>query len=96
MRSWAWMVLGSGGTVVSSREATSQVGVSICVSSASVSSGGTGLLEVELPALPDVPVGQVVPVRIEAVLTELGTLELWMKHANSDQRWKIEFHVRTQ
>ena len=56
----------------------------------------TSLLEVELPALPDVPVGQVVPVRIEAVLTELGTLELWMKHANSDQRWKIEFHVRTQ
>jgi Hsp70 protein len=56
----------------------------------------TSLLEVELTALPDVPAGQVVPVRIEAVVTELGTLELWMKHANSDQRWKIEFHVRTQ
>jgi hypothetical protein len=56
----------------------------------------TSLLEVELPALPDVPAGQVVPVRIEAVVTELGTLELWMKHANSDQRWKIEFQVRTQ
>ena len=56
----------------------------------------TSLLEVELPALPDVPAGQVVPVRIEAVVTELGTLELWMKHANSDRRWKIEFQVRTQ
>jgi hypothetical protein len=56
----------------------------------------TSLLEVELPALPDVPVGQVVPVRIAAVVTELGTLELWMQHANSDQRWKIEFQVRTQ
>ena len=56
----------------------------------------TSLLEVELPALPDVPAGQVVPVRIEAVVTELGTLELWMKHTNSDQRWKIEFQVRTQ
>jgi len=56
----------------------------------------TSLLEVELPALPDVPAGQVVPVRIEAVVTELGTLELWMKHTNSDRRWKIEFQVRTQ
>ena len=56
----------------------------------------TSLLEVELPALPDVPAGQVVPVQIEAAVTELGTLELWMKHANSDRRWKIEFQVRTQ
>ncbi len=56
----------------------------------------TSLLEVELPALPDVPPGQVVPVRIEAAVTELGTLELWMKHTNSDRRWKIEFQVRTQ
>ena len=56
----------------------------------------TSLLEVELPALPDAPAGQVVPVRIESVVTELGTLELWMKHANSDRRWKIEFQVRTE
>ena len=56
----------------------------------------TSLLEVALPALPDVPAGQVVPVRIETVVTELGTLELWMKHTNSDRRWKIEFQVRTQ
>jgi hypothetical protein len=56
----------------------------------------SSLLEVELPALPDAPAGQVVPVRIESVVTELGTLELWMKHANSDRRWKIEFQVRTE
>ena len=56
----------------------------------------TSLLEVELPALPDVPAGQVVPVQIEAAVTELGTLELWMKHVNSDRKWKIEFQVRTQ
>src|SRR5215472_8573968 len=56
----------------------------------------TSLLEVELPALPDMPAGQVVPVRIESVVTELGTLELWMKHVNSDRRWKIEFQVRTE
>lgn len=56
----------------------------------------TSLLEVELPPLPDMPTGQVVPVRIESVVTELGTLELWMKHVNSDRRWKIEFQVRTE
>ena len=54
------------------------------------------LLEVELPPLPDMPAGQVVPVRIESIVTELGTLELWMKHVNSDRRWKIEFQVRTE
>src|SRR5438309_9090981 len=48
----------------------------------------TGLLEIEIPALGDVPAGQVVPVRINTVVTELGILELWMKHANSDRRWK--------
>jgi hypothetical protein len=54
------------------------------------------LLEIEIPALGDIPAGQVVPVRINAVVTELGILELWMKHANSDGRWKIEFQVRTE
>src|SRR5215467_13636537 len=44
----------------------------------------TGLLEIEIPALGDIPAGQVVPVRINAVVSELGILELWMKHANSD------------
>ena len=56
----------------------------------------TGLLEIEIPALADVPVGQVVPVRINPVVTELGILELWMKHTNSDRRWKVEFQVRTE
>jgi Hsp70 protein len=56
----------------------------------------TSLLEVELPALPDVPAGQAVPVRINAVVTELGTLELWMRHTNSERRWRVEFQVRTE
>ena len=56
----------------------------------------TGLLEVEIPALGDVPAGQVVPVHINPVVTELGILELWMKHTNSDRRWKVEFQVRTE
>ncbi|MBS0639828.1 MAG: Hsp70 family protein [Proteobacteria bacterium] len=56
----------------------------------------TSLLEIEIPALEDFPAGQVVPVRIDAVVTELGTLELWMKHVNSDRKWKVEFQVRTE
>nr|WP_294521488.1 Hsp70 family protein [uncultured Rhodopila sp.] len=56
----------------------------------------TSLLEIEIPALDDFPAGQVVPVRINAVVTELGTLELWMQHVNSDRRWKVEFQVRTE
>ncbi|MGY8685744.1 Hsp70 family protein [Bradyrhizobium sp. UFLA05-153] len=54
-----------------------------------------GLLEVAIPAL-DVPMGQVVPVRVSPVVTELGILELWMRHTNSDRRWKVEFQVRTE
>ena len=49
-----------------------------------------------LTPLDDVPAGQSVPVRINAVVTELGILELWMKHAKSDRRWKVEFQVRTE
>ncbi len=33
--------------------------------------------------------------QIDAVLTELGALELWLKHTQSDRRWKVEFQVRT-
>src|ERR1700738_2858502 len=56
----------------------------------------TSLLEINLPALPDFPAGQVIPVQINSVVTELGTLELWMKHINSDRRLKVEFQVRTE
>ena len=54
------------------------------------------LLEVDLAAVEDIPVAQPVPVQINAVVTELGNLELWMKHTKSDRRWKVEFQVRTE
>jgi hypothetical protein len=56
----------------------------------------TSGLEVTLPAVEELPAGQPVPVRINAVVTELGTLELWMQHTRSDRRWKVEFQVRTE
>ena len=37
---------------------------------------------------------EVVPVRLEAVVSEVGALELWLKHTKSEQRWRLEFNVR--
>ncbi len=54
------------------------------------------LLEVDLAVAEDIPAGQAVPVQMNAVVTELGNLELWMKHTKSDRRWKVEFQVRTE
>jgi hypothetical protein len=54
------------------------------------------VLEVTLSAMAEFPPGQVIPVQINSVVTELGTLELWMKHTHSDRRWKIDFQVRTE
>lgn len=54
------------------------------------------LLEVDLAAVEDIPAGQPVPVQVNAIVTELGNLELWMKHTRSDRRWKVEFQVRTE
>ncbi len=53
-------------------------------------------LEVALPAADGFPDGQAVPVQLNALVTELGTLELWMQHVSSEQRWKVEFAVRTE
>jgi hypothetical protein len=39
---------------------------------------------------------QVVPVTLSPVVTEVGTLELWMKHTQSDQKWKLEFNLRAR
>jgi hypothetical protein len=54
------------------------------------------LLQVNLPSIEGFPEGQPVPVQINSVVTELGTLELWMKHTNSERRWKVEFAIRTE
>jgi len=38
--------------------------------------------------------GQLVPVRLEAHVTEVGTLELWCVARDGDGRWKLEYSVR--
>jgi len=55
----------------------------------------TAQLEVTLPPA-EGNVGEVLPVTLHSVITELGTLELWMRHEPSGKRWKVEFNVRTQ
>src|SRR5271157_6652993 len=54
----------------------------------------TARIEVTLPTVEGFPEGQAIPVVINPIVTELGNLELWMKHTGSDRRWKVEFQVR--
>jgi hypothetical protein len=56
----------------------------------------TARIEVTLPAVEGFPEGQAIPVVINPIVTELGNLELWMKHTGSDRRWKVEFKVRME
>ena len=56
----------------------------------------TSRVEVLLPVVEEFPEGQMIPVMINPVVTELGNLELWMKHTRSDRRWKLEFQLRME
>lgn len=56
----------------------------------------TSNLKVELPVLEGHSAGEMIPVQLEAVVTELGNLELWMQHTQSEQRWQLSFKVRTE
>ena len=38
--------------------------------------------------------GDIVPVRLHAHVTEVGTLELWCRSSRDDRRWKLEYNVR--
>lgn len=40
--------------------------------------------------------GDVVPVRLQARVNELGVLELWCTSTDGAQRWKLEFNVRSE
>jgi molecular chaperone DnaK (HSP70) len=45
-------------------------------------------------AADDGAAGEVVPVRLHAHVTEVGTLELWCNSTRDDRRWRLEFNVR--
>jgi hypothetical protein len=54
----------------------------------------SGKLAVKIPALKDS--GKVVPVRMNARVSEMGTLELGMQHIYSDSKWNLEFNLRAK
>ena len=56
----------------------------------------TSRLEITLPPIDSRKTGEVIPVELHTRVTELGALELWMQHSRSEQRWKLEFKVRTE
>lgn len=56
----------------------------------------TAKLEINLPPMEAFADGHPIPVQLESVVTDLGNLELWMRHTASDERWKVEFKVRME
>ena len=53
-------------------------------------------LTMTLPPLEEGAGQQVVPVTLNPTVTEVGTLELWMRHTQSDRKWKLEFNLRAR
>ncbi|HEX4421967.1 MAG TPA: Hsp70 family protein [Kofleriaceae bacterium] len=51
-------------------------------------------VEKQVEAEADRAAGQLVPVRLEAHVTEVGTLELWCVARDGHGRWKLEYSVR--
>lgn len=42
----------------------------------------------------DGAIGTLIPVTLEIVVTEIGTLEVWCVSSSDDRKWKLEFNVR--
>ena len=38
--------------------------------------------------------GDIVDVKLQVAITEIGTLEVFCMEVNGDHRWKLEFNVR--
>jgi hypothetical protein len=55
----------------------------------------TAGLAITLPPIAGQP-GRVLPVTLKPLVTEVGTLELWMSHTRSEEQWKLEFNLRAK
>ena len=42
------------------------------------------------------PGGEAIPVTLEILVTEVGTLEIWCRARDDQRRWRLEFNVREQ
>jgi len=56
----------------------------------------TARIEVTLTADGDLAPGEVVPVNLQTRLTDVGALELRMRHTRSDHFWNLEFTTRME
>lgn len=53
-------------------------------------------LSAHLPAGEEIAAGSLIPVRLRAELTEIGTLQIWCLAEDRDLRWKLEFELRQE
>lgn len=56
----------------------------------------TARLQMEVPQIEGTGEGTMVPVKLHARLSELGTLELWMQRLDAEGRFELQFDVRTR
>lgn len=56
--------------------------------------GDTSSLRLELEAYEGMKPGDIVDVKLQVAITEIGTLEVYCIELNGDHRWKLEFNVR--
>ncbi len=54
----------------------------------------TSSLKLELEAYEGMKPGDIVDVKLQVAITEIGTLEVYCIELNGDHRWKLEFNVR--
>lgn len=40
--------------------------------------------------------GAIVPVTLHAEITDVGIMELWMHHTESERKWKLEYNIRPE
>lgn len=74
----------------SKKRGSDQVGT--LVSDAEMNLEESRSLTVSLPSVGSEK--QMVPVTLEASVSDVGTLHLFMKHTKSDQKWQLEFDLR--
>ena len=54
----------------------------------------TSSLRLELEAYEGMKPGDIIDVKLQVAITEIGTLEVYCIELNGDHRWKLEFNVR--
>ena len=48
-----------------------------------------------LPSANDIPPGSLIPVKLRCELTETGTMQIWCFDESSENKWKLDFELRS-